>query len=127
MAAKRSPRPKAKLAAAKSTAVKSAPKKIGNGSSNKITLKHIAHGLAEEHQLTKKQGEAMLNDLVAMITKHLKKGERIRITASASCRCASAPHAWVAIRPPAKRSRSRREEDCVPRVQRTEDSGLIIP
>ena len=36
-------------------------------------------GLAEEHQMTKKQGEAMLNDLVALITKHLKKGERIRI------------------------------------------------
>ena len=35
--------------------------------------------LAEEHQMTKKAGEAMLNDLVALITKHLKKGERIRI------------------------------------------------
>ena len=30
--------------------------------------------------MTKKAGEAMLNDLVALITKHLKKGERIRIT-----------------------------------------------
>ena len=46
---------------------------------NKITLKHLAAGLAEEHQLTKKQGEAMLNDLVMLITKHLKKGERIRL------------------------------------------------
>ena len=44
-----------------------------------ITLKHLAAAIAEEHQMSKKQGEAMLNDLVAMITKHLKKGERIRI------------------------------------------------
>jgi DNA-binding protein HU-beta len=46
---------------------------------NKVTLKHLAAGLAEEHQMTKKAGEAMLNDLVALITKHLKRGERIRI------------------------------------------------
>jgi DNA-binding protein HU-beta len=35
--------------------------------------------LAEEHQLTKKAGEALLGDLVGLITKHLKKGQRIRI------------------------------------------------
>jgi DNA-binding protein HU-beta len=35
--------------------------------------------LAEEHQLTKKAGEALLGALVGLITKHLKKGERIRI------------------------------------------------
>jgi DNA-binding protein HU-beta len=35
--------------------------------------------LAEEHQLTKKAGVALLSDLVGLITKHLKKGERIRI------------------------------------------------
>jgi DNA-binding protein HU-beta len=45
----------------------------------KITLKHLAATLAEEHQLTKRQGVEMLTDLVALITKHLKKGERIRI------------------------------------------------
>ena len=31
------------------------------------------------HQLTKRAGEALLGDLVGLITKHLKKGERIRI------------------------------------------------
>jgi DNA-binding protein HU-beta len=36
--------------------------------------------LAEEHQLTKRGGEALLGDLVGLITKHLKKGERIRIS-----------------------------------------------
>ena len=44
-----------------------------------VTLKHLAAALAEEHQLTKKAGEALLGDLIGLITKHLKKGERIRI------------------------------------------------
>jgi DNA-binding protein HU-beta len=33
----------------------------------------------EQHQLTKKQGLQMLEDLIGMITKHLKKGERVKI------------------------------------------------
>jgi DNA-binding protein HU-beta len=44
-----------------------------------VTLKHLAATLAGEHQLTKRAGEALLGDLVGLITKHLKKGERIRI------------------------------------------------
>jgi len=44
-----------------------------------VTIKHLAAALAEEHQLTKRAGEAILGDLVSMITKHLKKGERVRI------------------------------------------------
>ena len=44
-----------------------------------VTLKLLAATLAAEHQLTKKAGEALLGDLVGLITKHLKKGERIRI------------------------------------------------
>jgi DNA-binding protein HU-beta len=44
-----------------------------------ITMKQLAATLAEEHQLTKKAGQAMLGDLVGLITKHLKKGERVRI------------------------------------------------
>ena len=44
-----------------------------------VTLKHLAAVLAEEHQLTKKSSEALLGELVGKITKHLKKGERIRI------------------------------------------------
>jgi DNA-binding protein HU-beta len=47
--------------------------------SKPVTLKHLAATLAEEHQLTKKGGEALLTDLVGLITKHLKRGERIRI------------------------------------------------
>jgi DNA-binding protein HU-beta len=44
-----------------------------------VTAKHLAAQLAEGHQLSKKQGEAIMNDLVESITKHLKKGDRIRI------------------------------------------------
>jgi DNA-binding protein HU-beta len=44
-----------------------------------VTIKHLAAALAEEHQLTKRGGEALLHNLVGLITKHLKKGERIRI------------------------------------------------
>ncbi len=44
-----------------------------------ITLKHLAAALAEEHALSKKAAEAILTDMVEMITKHLKKGDRVRI------------------------------------------------
>ena len=44
------------------------------------TLKHLAAQLAEDHQLSKKQGEAILNDLVTLITKLLKKGDRVRMS-----------------------------------------------
>ena len=44
-----------------------------------VTLKHLAAALSEEHELSKKSAEAILGDLVNKITKHLKKGERIRI------------------------------------------------
>ena len=44
-----------------------------------ITLKHLAAALSEEHELSKKSAESILTDLVGRITKHLKKGERIRI------------------------------------------------
>jgi DNA-binding protein HU-beta len=44
-----------------------------------VTLKHLAAQLAEGHQLSKKQSEAVLGDLVTAITSHLKKGNRIRI------------------------------------------------
>ena len=44
-----------------------------------VTLRNLAAKLAEEHELSKKQTEAILNDMVDMMVKHLKKGERIRI------------------------------------------------
>ena len=45
-----------------------------------VTLKHIAAELAENHGLSKKQTEAVLGDLVASAARHLKKGDKIRLT-----------------------------------------------
>jgi DNA-binding protein HU-beta len=44
-----------------------------------VTLKHLAAALAEDHDLPKKQAEVMLGDLVALTTRHLKKGDKIRL------------------------------------------------
>jgi DNA-binding protein HU-beta len=44
-----------------------------------VTLKHLAAAIADDQELSKKKAEEILNDLVTRITKHLKKGERIRI------------------------------------------------
>ena len=46
---------------------------------NTVSLKHLAASLAEDHEMPKKQSEALLGDLVDLITKHLKKGDRIRL------------------------------------------------
>ena len=46
---------------------------------NTVSLKHLAASLAEDHEMPKKQSEAILGDLVTLITKHLKKGDRIRL------------------------------------------------
>jgi len=44
-----------------------------------VTLKHLAETLSESHELPKKQVVAMLEDMVTTVTKHLKRGARIRI------------------------------------------------
>ena len=44
-----------------------------------VTKKDFANALAKQHHLTKKQGREMLEDLIFMITKHLKKGEQVKI------------------------------------------------
>jgi nucleoid DNA-binding protein len=44
-----------------------------------VTLKRLAAKLSEAHEMPKKQTEAMLGDLADLVTKHLKKGDRIRI------------------------------------------------
>jgi DNA-binding protein HU-beta len=44
-----------------------------------ITLRHLGLALSESHELPKKQVHAVLEDMVTNITKHLKKGARIRI------------------------------------------------
>jgi DNA-binding protein HU-beta len=45
-----------------------------------VTLKQVAAELAEKHDLSKKDAEAILTDLVIVTTRHLKKGARLRLT-----------------------------------------------
>lgn len=45
-----------------------------------ITMKQIAADLAEKHELSKKlMNEILSDDLVTMLVKNLKKGNRVRI------------------------------------------------
>ncbi|HEY7084904.1 MAG TPA: HU family DNA-binding protein [Hyphomicrobiaceae bacterium] len=44
-----------------------------------VTLRHLAETLSESHELPKKQVMSMLEDMVTTVTKHLKRGARIRI------------------------------------------------
>ena len=45
-----------------------------------MTLKHLTATLADKHEMPKRQAEAVLGDLVTLTTKHLKKGDKIRLT-----------------------------------------------
>ena len=44
-----------------------------------VTLKHITGALAERHGMARKRMDKLLNGPIALIAKHLKKGDRIRI------------------------------------------------
>ena len=59
--------------AANSTSTSSAPKV------ETVTLRQLAESLSESHELPKKQVMSMLEDMVTNVTKHLKRGARIRI------------------------------------------------
>ena len=43
-----------------------------------VTTRHLADELAEQHQLTKTQALAILEDMIGMVTQHLKRGERVK-------------------------------------------------
>ncbi len=44
-----------------------------------ISLKQLAATLAGDHNMPKKQAETILGDLVNLVTKHLKAGDRVRL------------------------------------------------
>lgn len=60
--------------AASKPAAKSAPAKVVT-----VTLRDLGTALAEAHDLPKKQALEMLTQTVDMVTKHLKKGSRVRL------------------------------------------------
>ena len=45
-----------------------------------ISLRQLSATLAEKHEVPKKQASAMLDDFITMVGKHLKKGDKIRVT-----------------------------------------------
>src|ERR671916_751075 len=69
--------PAKKTAKAAPKAAAKAPVKLAAGST--VSLKQLAAGLAESHEMPKRQVEGMLNDLVDTFTGHLKKGIKIRM------------------------------------------------
>lgn len=74
-AAKKAP---AKKAAPAAKAAKPA-KFVSVATGDVVTLKHLATDLAALHDLPKKQAEAVLGELIAHITKHIKRGAKVRI------------------------------------------------
>lgn len=44
-----------------------------------VTLKHLAVTLAESHDMPKKQAVEVLTEMVNLVTKQLKKGNKVRI------------------------------------------------
>ena len=44
-----------------------------------VTLKHLAAGLAERHDMQKREAEAVVADVFGRVVDHLKAGERVRI------------------------------------------------
>jgi DNA-binding protein HU-beta len=45
-----------------------------------ITLKQMAAELADSHDLPKSQTESVMSDLMALATRHLQSGDRVRLT-----------------------------------------------
>jgi DNA-binding protein HU-beta len=66
---------KAPAKSAKASAKSSAEKAV-----TVLTLRNIAERLSEAHDLPKRQANEMLTQVIEMIAKSLKKGEKIRIT-----------------------------------------------
>ena len=64
-------------AAAKTSAKKPATK--ATAAVPVVTLKHIAAQIAEAHKMPTNRAVAMLNDTVGLLSKHLVKGDKVRI------------------------------------------------
>jgi DNA-binding protein HU-beta len=57
----------------------SAKRSAKAGKAETITLRHLSMALAESHDIPKVKVNALLMEMVVDITKHLKKGARIRL------------------------------------------------
>jgi len=78
--AKKAPAKKAaKKAPAKAAAPAKPAKFVSVATGDVVTLKQLATDLSQLHQLPKKQAEAVMSDLIAHITKHIKRGAKVRV------------------------------------------------
>jgi DNA-binding protein HU-beta len=72
---------KAPVKARKTSAKASATKAAKSASTSAIlTLRHVAERLSEAHELPKRQANEMLTQVIEIIAKSLKKGEKIRLS-----------------------------------------------
>ena len=71
-----------KTAASKTASARAAkkPAKAATDKATVLTLRHLAERLSEAHELPKRQANEMLVQVVEMIARSLKKGEKIRLT-----------------------------------------------
>ncbi|PZO87986.1 MAG: HU family DNA-binding protein [Micavibrio aeruginosavorus] len=108
-AAKKAP---AKAAAKKAPAKAAAKpaKFVSAATGDVVTLKQLATDLSQLHELPKKQAEAVLTDLIAHITKHIKRGAKVRIPGfgillvkKTSARTGRNPATGATIKIPAKK------------------------
>ncbi len=71
-------------AAAPKASVKAVPKgarkSTGTSAGAILSLRHIAEQLSEVHELPKRQANEMLTQVIEMIAKSLKKGNKIRLS-----------------------------------------------
>ena len=67
-------------AAAKSAAKTSKAMTAKGAAQATVTLRQLSAELAENHEMPRKQCDAMLVDMVGLVTRHLKKGDKIRIS-----------------------------------------------
>lgn len=77
-------RPAVKKAAKPAAPRKSDPKKAApvksKAAPETITLKSVFEGIAEDQELSRKQGQEIMAAMIGTVTKHLKKGNRIRMS-----------------------------------------------
>ena len=88
---------------------KGAAAAAGGTTAAAVSLKQLAAGLAESHDLPKRQVETMLGEFVQSFTEHLQQGTKIRISglgifqvSSRAARMGRNPATGEAIKIPAK-------------------------
>lgn len=112
--AKKAPAKAKKAPAKKAPAKASAPAKpakfVSVATGDVVTMKQLAADLSQLCQLPKKQAENMLGELITHITKHIKRGAKVRIPGfgilmvkKTSARMGRNPATGATIKIPAKK------------------------